>query len=76
MLPGTQALHRARADDDAGRAAQLMQILREWRGGLHLVATTAGQFEAILLEEQLAGRVVVEPHAFVRQSQVGQEPRQ
>ena len=30
-----------RADDDAGRAAQLMQILREWRGGLHLVSTTA-----------------------------------
>ena len=25
----------------AGRAAQLMQILREWRGGVHLVATTA-----------------------------------
>jgi hypothetical protein len=31
----------ARADDDAGRIAQLMQILREWRGGFHLVSTTA-----------------------------------
>ena len=30
-----------RDDDPAGRAAQLMQILREWRGGIHLVATTA-----------------------------------
>ena len=30
-----------RAGSVAGRAAQLMQILREWRGGLHLVATTA-----------------------------------
>ena len=38
----------------AGRAAQLIQILREWRGGLHLVATTAvGLFplEAILTDE-------------------------
>jgi hypothetical protein len=43
-----------RADDDAGRAAQLMQILREWRGGLHLVATTAvglSPREAILTNE-------------------------
>lgn len=43
-----------RADDDAGRAAQLMQILREWRGGLHLVATTAAGLtprEAILTNE-------------------------
>lgn len=43
-----------RADDDAGRAAQLMQILREWRGGLHLVATTAVGLtpqEAILTNE-------------------------
>ena len=31
----------ARCETPAGRAAQLMQILREWRGGLHLVATTA-----------------------------------
>jgi hypothetical protein len=29
------------AADPAGRAAQLMQILREWRGGVHLVATTS-----------------------------------
>jgi len=43
-----------RADDDAGRAAQLMQILREWRGALHLVATTAvglTPLEAILTNE-------------------------
>jgi hypothetical protein len=43
-----------RADDDAGRVAQLMQILREWRGGLHLVATTAvglSPLEAILTNE-------------------------
>jgi hypothetical protein len=43
-----------RATDDAGRAAQLMQILREWRGGLHLVATTAvglSPQEAILTNE-------------------------
>jgi hypothetical protein len=44
----------ARADSAAGRAAQLMQILREWRGGLHLVATTAvglSPLEAILTNE-------------------------
>ena len=38
----------------AGRAAQLMQILREWRGGIHLVATTAvglSPLEAILTNE-------------------------
>lgn len=38
----------------AGRAAQLMQMLREWRGGLHLVATTAvglTPLEAILTNE-------------------------
>jgi hypothetical protein len=43
-----------RADDAAGRAAQLMQILREWRGGIHLVATTAvglSPMEAILTNE-------------------------
>ena len=37
-----------------GRAAQLMQMLREWRGGLHLVATTAvglSPLEAILTNE-------------------------
>jgi hypothetical protein len=37
-----------------GRAAQLIQMLREWRGGVHLVATTAvGLFplEAILTNE-------------------------
>lgn len=40
--------------DPAGRIAQLMQILREWRGGLHLVATTAvglTPMEAILTNE-------------------------
>jgi hypothetical protein len=44
----------ARSDTAAGRAAQLMQILREWRGGLHLVATTAvglSPLEAILTNE-------------------------
>jgi hypothetical protein len=43
-----------RADDAAGRAAQLMQILREWRGGIHLVATTAAGLspvKAILTNE-------------------------
>jgi hypothetical protein len=43
-----------KADDSAGRAAQLMQILREWRGGLHLVATTAvglSPLQAILTNE-------------------------
>ncbi len=37
-----------------GRAAQLMQILCEWRGGLHLVSTTAAglsPLEAILTNE-------------------------
>jgi hypothetical protein len=43
-----------RADSPPGRAAQLMQILREWRGGNHLVATTAvglSPLEAILTNE-------------------------
>jgi hypothetical protein len=42
------------SDSTPGRAAQLMQILREWRGGLHLVATTAAgltPLEAILTNE-------------------------
>ena len=41
-------------DPPSGRAAQLMQILREWRGGIHLVATTAvglSPLEAILTNE-------------------------
>ncbi len=44
----------SRSPSPAGRAAQLMQILREWRGGLHLVATTAvglSPLEAILTNE-------------------------
>ena len=44
----------ARSESPAGRAAQLMQILREWRGGIHLVATTAvglSPLEAILTNE-------------------------
>jgi hypothetical protein len=44
----------ARSETTAGRAAQLMQILREWRGGLHLVGTTAAglsPLEAILTNE-------------------------
>jgi hypothetical protein len=43
-----------RSETAAGRAAQLMQMLREWRGGLHLVATTAvglTPLEAILTNE-------------------------
>jgi hypothetical protein len=43
-----------RCDTAAGRAAQLMQMLREWRGGLHLVSTTAAglsPLEAILTNE-------------------------
>jgi hypothetical protein len=43
-----------RAESAAGQAAQLMQILREWRGGVHLVATTAvglSPLEAILTNE-------------------------
>ena len=43
-----------RSDSSPGRAAQLMQILREWRGGIHLVATTAvglSPLEAILTNE-------------------------
>jgi Helix-turn-helix family len=43
-----------RSESAAGRAAQLMQILREWRGGLHLVATTAvglSPLEAVLTNE-------------------------
>jgi hypothetical protein len=43
-----------RADDEAGRLAQLLQILREWRGGIHLVTTTAvglSPVEAILTNE-------------------------
>jgi hypothetical protein len=45
---------QARVDDDAGRAAQLFQILREWRGAAHLVGTTAvglSPLEAILTNE-------------------------
>jgi hypothetical protein len=43
-----------RCETAAGRAAQLMQMLREWRGGLHLVSTTAvglRPLEAILTNE-------------------------
>jgi hypothetical protein len=43
-----------RSESTPGRAAQLMQILREWRGGNHLVATTAvglSPLEAILTNE-------------------------
>jgi hypothetical protein len=43
-----------RSSEASGRAAQLMQILREWRGGVHLVATTAvglSPMEAILTNE-------------------------
>jgi hypothetical protein len=43
-----------KSETAAGRAAQLMQMLREWRGGLHLVATTAvglSPLEAILTNE-------------------------
>jgi hypothetical protein len=43
-----------RVDDVPGRAAQLFQILREWRGANHLVATTAvglSPLEAVLTNE-------------------------
>jgi helix-turn-helix protein len=45
------------SETSAGRAAQLMQMLREWRGGLHLVATTSvglTPLEAILTNEGAA----------------------
>lgn len=45
------------SESSAGRAAQLMQMLREWRGGLHLVATTSvglTPLEAILTNEGAA----------------------
>jgi len=41
-------------DDAPGRAMQLIHLLREWRGGLHLVATTGAglsPLEAILTNE-------------------------
>jgi hypothetical protein len=43
-----------RAKGAAGRAAQLVQILREWRGAIHLVSTTAAGLsprDAILTNE-------------------------
>jgi len=43
-----------RADDAPGRTAQLLQVLREWRGANHLVATAAvglSPLEAILTNE-------------------------
>jgi hypothetical protein len=43
-----------RAEDTAGRAAQLFQVLREWRGAAHLVGTTAVRLtplEAILTND-------------------------
>ena len=45
---------RPRVASVPGRAAQLCQILREWRGAVHLVATTAvglSPLEAILTNE-------------------------
>lgn len=42
------------ADDGPARALQLVHVLREWRGAVHLVATTAaglGPLEAILTNE-------------------------
>jgi hypothetical protein len=52
LFVGWRDAHRC--ETTAGRAAQLMQVLREWRGGLHLVATTAvglSPLEAILTNE-------------------------
>lgn len=43
-----------RVDDVPGRAAQLFQVLREWRGANHLIGTTAvglSPLEAILTNE-------------------------
>jgi hypothetical protein len=45
---------QTRVDDTPGRAAQLFQILREWRGAVHLVGTTAvglSPLEAILTND-------------------------
>lgn len=45
---------QTRVDDVPGRAAQLFQTLREWRGAAHVVATTAvglSPLEAILTNE-------------------------
>ena len=36
-----------RADDAAGRAMQLVHVLRELRGGLHLIATTAAALSPV-----------------------------
>lgn len=44
----------ARAEGGPGRMLQLVHVLREWRGAVHLVATTAaglGPLEAILVNE-------------------------
>jgi hypothetical protein len=43
-----------RADGEPGKMLQLVHVLREWRGAVHLVATTAaglGPLEAILTNE-------------------------
>src|ERR1035438_5795922 len=45
-------------------------------GQLQVLQPVIGQLEAILLVEELAGRVVVEPHAFVSRSQAGHEQRE
>jgi hypothetical protein len=52
LFAGWQA--EPRVDDAPGRAMQLIHVLREWRGSLHLVATTAAglsPLEAILTNE-------------------------
>jgi hypothetical protein len=52
LFAGWQA--QTRVDDAPGRAAQLFQILREWRGAAHLVGTTAvglSPLEAILTND-------------------------
>lgn len=43
-----------RAGDAAGRAMQLIHVLREWRGAVHLVGTTAvglGPLEAVMAKD-------------------------
>ncbi len=45
---------QVRAEDTQGRAAQLFQVLREWRGAAHLIGTTAARLsplEAVLTKD-------------------------
>lgn len=46
LFAGWRALPQA--TDDPGRALQLIQVLRELRGGLHLIAVRVTPFQAVL----------------------------